>query len=392
MRIAVIGGGVLGSLVALGLSRDGHEVDLLERRSTLFAGASSAGEGKVHLGHVYALGSDETSDVMLRAALSFDRSVDALVGRPLDWSRIRGERFRYLVAEDSMVGVDGMVAHGERLEAMRAAMMTEEPGLTYLGSRLATCRFERVVGEARALDVEERTVDVAALWPVLAGEISTRRTLRVRTDSTVVDVEPAGSGWRTGISDGDGLHREFHDVIVNCAWDDAARLDRAAGAPQDGVPNLRLRTFVHGTVALEPCAYTIVHGPYGDLVVHRDGRLYAAWYPSGVLGFAVADSSPDEWATVLDDPSVRRDQIESTLDALRRFVPALGPVADATVHARVVVARGETDIDDPRSTLHRRDDHGVVAGDGWISARSTKLTTAPVTACEVVDEVRRMSS
>jgi hypothetical protein len=62
-------------------------------------------------------------------------------------------------------------------------------------------------------------------------------------------------------------------------------------------------------------------------------------------------------------------------------------ITDVSVQARIVVARGSTDISDPASRLHERGDAGVVGRDGWISVRSPKLTTAPMLARRAAEHV-----
>lgn len=381
---------MLGALVTNGLARRGHDVVVYERRPGLFDGASAAGEGKIHLGHVYALGGMSTANVMLRAALGFDRAVDGLIGRPLDWDRLRGGRFRYVVAPESLVTPDDLVAHGERLEELRREVVHEDPSSTYLGRPLDDCRLRPVDGMPRWFDLDERCVDVQALRRVLVDALDSAPTVTVHRGVGVVGVEQVTTGWRLELLDASGTPTAHeHPIVVNCSWEDSARLDRAAGIPRSEPPNLRLRTFVHGHVDAAPMAVTVVHGPFGDVVVHRDGRLYASWYPTGLLGFANAESAPPEWCSALDDPRRCAEQIEATLENLRRHVPGLGPVLDATVSARVVVARGRTDIDDLDSELHVRDESGLEANDGWISARSTKLTTAPQSAAAVVARIEQ---
>ena len=85
-RVAVVGGGVLGVTTALLLAEGGTAVTLFERQPLLWSGATAANEGKVHLGPVYALGTERTWMVMIEAALAFGALLERSVGTPIDWS------------------------------------------------------------------------------------------------------------------------------------------------------------------------------------------------------------------------------------------------------------------------------------------------------------------
>lgn len=65
-RIAVVGGGIVGCTTALLLADHGYSVDLFEREAELWSGASRAGEGKIHLGPIFALGGRATHEAQLR--------------------------------------------------------------------------------------------------------------------------------------------------------------------------------------------------------------------------------------------------------------------------------------------------------------------------------------
>lgn len=84
------------------------------------------------------------------------------------------------------------------------------------------------------------------------------------------------------------------------------------------------------------------------------------------------------------------DYLSSLVGALGEWIPGIAGIREPSVHSRIVVASGTTDIDDPCSGLHRRRGPHVVTKDGWISARSFKLTTAPTVARMVADAVAEM--
>jgi hypothetical protein len=53
----------------------------------------------------------------------------------------------------------------------------------------------------------------------------------------------------------------------------------------------------------------------------------------------------------------------------------------------VIVAAGETDIDDPHSRLHTRTSVGIRSSNGYHSVDTSKYTLAPMYAIEIADRV-----
>jgi hypothetical protein len=89
---------------------------------------------------------------------------------------------------------------------------------------------------------------------------------------------------------------------------------------------------------------------------------------------------------------VRDDIVRGTVRGLAQLVPGLAALgdehlADATVKGGVIVAWGETDIDDPLSELHHRFAIGVTSEDGYHSVDPGKLTMAPLFAQHCADRV-----
>lgn len=99
MRVAVIGGGAVGTLAALLMAREGHVVELFERGDQLWLGASATNEGKIHLGSVSALRSIATHDAMRRGSLEFGRTVEGWVVTPASFKFTTAPRVGRLAAE-----------------------------------------------------------------------------------------------------------------------------------------------------------------------------------------------------------------------------------------------------------------------------------------------------
>src|SRR5947207_5333082 len=84
-RIAILGGGMLGTCTALELARRGRRSTLFEGASTLIQGASRWSEGKIHLGFVYAGDPTlRTTQRLIPGGLAFAGLVSRLVHCPLD--------------------------------------------------------------------------------------------------------------------------------------------------------------------------------------------------------------------------------------------------------------------------------------------------------------------
>ena len=140
-----------------------------------------------------------------------------------------------------------------------------------------------------------------------------------------------------------------------------------------------------------PPSATVVSGPFGEVVRYPDDTVYLTWYPACVRGYSREVSPPAAWETH-PTGSLRDDIVRGTVHGLARLVPGLATLdekhqSDATVKGGVIVAWGETDIDDPRSELHHRFAIGVTTEDGYHSVDPGKLTMAPLFAQHCADRV-----
>ena len=103
MRVAVIGGGIQGTCVALELARREIDVDLIETKSSPMEGASRHSEGKIHLGFVYANDASlRTADLQMRGAAVFGRLMREWLGTEFDDIPV-STAFNYAVHERSLI-------------------------------------------------------------------------------------------------------------------------------------------------------------------------------------------------------------------------------------------------------------------------------------------------
>jgi hypothetical protein len=184
-------------------------------------------------------------------------------------------------------------------------------------------------------------------------------------------------------------------VVVNCLWEGRLAIDATMGIAPPRPWIYRLKYGVHGTLpagAPLPPSTTIVLGPYGDVVRHAGGRIYASWYPDCLAGTSTDLTTPPSWASATAGtaaPDVLDALATATVKALAEHVPAVQGLQVDLVAAGVIVAWGETDIDELDSELHRRHAIGVHDHGDYLSVDTGKLTTAPLFAQRVADLLDR---
>jgi glycine/D-amino acid oxidase-like deaminating enzyme len=402
MRVAVLGGGFQGVCAALELATRGVEVDLFDRNTALITQAGARNEGKIHLGYVYAADrSFATAKTMISGALAFAPTVRRWLGSNLD-TVARSSRFHYLVHSESMVAPDAIRRHFDAI-AGELALRAVVDGHDYFGLDLNEPHRELSDAERRlwydatrvsaAIETREISIDVIALAAGLRKAVAASPRIRVRLDTSVTGAAHDAHGVDVTFQAASGNRRERYDHAVNALWDGRQEIDRTAGIDAIGTHVYRckygLRIADPGIVPPVP-SVTIVLGPFGDVVNFGNGELYLSWYPVCLQGLATG-SADSAWAL---DPNgaaalrVARD----TLAALAALVPALqrlprAAVQDAIVRGGIIVARGETDIVDPKSGLHRRYEIGVESHGRYHSIDTGKYTMAPLFARQVADRI-----
>jgi hypothetical protein len=98
-------------------------------------------------------------------------------------------------------------------------------------------------------------------------------------------------------SDGSAWTREA-GLVVNCLWEGRLELDRQMGViPQrNWVYRLKYRLLgelSRNLVGLP--SFTMVLGPYGDIVAYPSTRTYISWYRACMQGWSTTLTPPPSW-------------------------------------------------------------------------------------------------
>lgn len=393
-QVAVLGSGLTGTTVALALARAGKRVVLLEQDPVAINRASVRNEGKIHLGLVYAADpSLATAKLMLEGALSFRRSIVGLLAGRTD-ALATSTPFTYLVAKGSLLAPAQLADRYSAIEALYRTRLREDAGLDYMGRRpkrlarpvkLADLdpRF-RVDSLEGAFVTEELAIDTDRLGRALRKALREQPMIRVLTGHRIRSVRRAAGGFDIrGDGDNRGTWRLAAEQVVNCLWESRRRIDAQVGV--DSMPGwvyrLKYRVIARLPRALRdgPSA-TMVVGRFGDVVVRSNGHAYFSWYPASLRGWSAARVPPGSWDAPCRGEIGRAEAriiASEILAGIDAWYPGAAGATPIQVDAGVIVAYGDTDVDDPASGLHVRTRVGVFSVDGYHAVDPGKLTTAP---------------
>lgn len=393
--IAVIGGGLTGCLAALEFAGRGHRVVIFERSAGLLTRASLANEGKIHLGYTYAADkSFRTAERMVEDALQFRVLLERWIS-PAEFQHCLYDPFIYQVPANSALPVEAITRHFTRIEALARQRMTET-GVDYLGERefesFSPCPDEAAPGRACFLTAER------GVWPqgistAVSRSVMAHPLIEIRPGRRVDCARPRDGGWTIALA-GEQANDGPFDMVVNCAWAERRAIDRRSGFPSSGTWYTRYKFGVVLEQASRllpdgiPPNTTATSGPFGD-VVHfpQDGTLYCSWYPVGMC-FATLEETAEP-PDFLDQRS--NEMMRRTWEGCASLAPSIGKLAElpSPLPARLIgdfiMAKGQSDIEDPMSGLHSRSSHGATElSRGYWSIETGKYTSAPRCATECV--------
>jgi len=382
----------------LALALRGARVTLVDREADLMTRAAVAAEGKIHLGYVYA-GDDSlaTARMMATGALSFapllarylDAEIDTGLSTPFD----------YVVHRDSQKPPETIAAYLAAVHRLVSDIAAASPH-AYFGlpldpprplsaaEREATYASDAIIAGFRTV---ERAVNPLLLAAALRRRIDADPAIAVRLREAVVAVEQDGATPAV-VSDGpDGRRRESFDHVVNCLWDGRLAIEEGRGS----LPARPwLHRFKYGVRFPLPSAglpsMTIVLGPFGDTVAYSDGTAFLSWYPAGLRAISGKVRPPQLPTT--PDAALATEIAEASIAGLAAVLPGLPALVAAggdgtTVMGGVIIAWGQTDIDDPRSLLHRRYEIGITSDGRYHSIDPGKLTMAPYFAAACAERI-----
>lgn len=405
-RIAVLGAGLQGTTVALELARRGCRVDLFDRAQQPITCAGLQNEGKLHLGFVY--GKDlslQTTQRLAAGSLRFLPLLRRWIGS--DSERVRfSSPFLYAVPQDSQLSPEAVSTHFTHVEAcVRQLIARHEtmhgdhayPGLTGepifrpLGDEVRRRYFSHDEVPA-AFATKEVAVDPRSIATLLRSAVAGHPGIQFFPQVRIEAVEPRGRHYAISTTPVARSSQGAYDQVINSLWDGRLLIDRGMGLIPDRAWIWRYKAGVRLTFeqSVPPIAsVTFMLGSYGDTVQYGSRHVYLSWYPAGLLGLSRELTIPARWNEFAHHD--RAALMAATFDGLEVLYPDLGRLrrvkANSAMSSGVIFAWGATDIDDPDSGLHQRDEIGVTSMDGYHSINTGKYCMAPALAMDVADRI-----
>jgi glycine/D-amino acid oxidase-like deaminating enzyme len=400
--VTVIGAGLTGSCVALELAKQGLSVALLDQDPVPMNRASRRNEGKIHLGLIYAADpSFSTADLQLRGALSFYRLLERWLGNKLQ-ELARSTPFTYLVAEDTLVSADRLAEHYSKLERCYRERITEDPDLSYLGTRpdhlARRINLDQLDSRlnakclAAAFHTSELAIDTDQLSDLIMRAVEASENIQFFPRHKVREISRDHVGFVVNGESPEGCWSLVSEQVVNAAWENRILLDSTLGlSPTPGwLYRLKYRLLAQVPESLvDGPSTTMVLGRYGDVVIRANGTAYLSWYPAGLKGWSKDLAPPADWeaACMSDTRAQSTDIVRDIIDGIKTWYPGVEKCRPYQLDAGAIVAYGKTDVDDPDSGLHGRTQVGVSSRDGYHSVDPGKLTTAPYFAFSAATKV-----
>jgi len=301
MRIAVIGGGVFGTMIAFRLAEFGHSVSLLERLPALMQGTSSLAN-RLHFGFHYPP-DEETARQCKRGFARFKQEfADAVLS---------GVSNAYFIArEGSLTSPSAFLGFCQRMH------------LPY--RQIEPDRFEPPVQQvALGIVTDELMYDPRILRRLLSERLR-RSAVVVRTGIEVTDIRRVGKSFRLYAND---QSSDLFDAIVNCCYADGTRLTARLG---HSIDKFRYEYTAASIVEFDlprPVSLSILDGRYmcllpfgsrGQYLLYHVGHGVIAQYETEFLDRRWLDPQTSPFA-----PMNKHDWFDAQLASCCEFVPAL---------------------------------------------------------------------
>jgi hypothetical protein len=398
-RVAVLGAGIMGSSAALFLARRGAAITLFDSSNKPISAASRWNEGKIHLGFLYSADQSlKTARQILPGGLAFKSLLESLTGCSLSSATTLTDDI-YLCHRMSVVPPDAMQDYFQQV----ARMVRQHPDASGYLVDVSDCQAEKLTSDelgsisdsrdiVAGFRIPERSVSTTWIADRVIDALSAEERIEQHMSTRVTAVRPQIANEVDGnwlVQSPNGIHGPY-DFIINSLWEGRIAIDITAGLTPVGnwSNRFRLSLFLHTTEPVDVPSAVIAVGPFGDIKNYNNRDFYLSWYPKGLILESTAVLPPPP---LLLDESHTQEICCSILEKLEELLPWASRIGERiermTLEGGWVFAAGQGALSDPKSTLHRRSDFGILRLGSYISVDTGKYSTAPWLARKIADSI-----
>jgi len=381
-RIAILGAGMLGTILAILLGRQGVNVTVFEAAERPLDRAGRWNEGKIHLGYTYAADrSLETAQKLIPGGIAFQRIVEDLIDGSIESHLTTGDDV-FLTHTKSAIDAEAMSHHFNAVWALLSQVQDGARRPSRL-TRLELTDITRNADIVAGFRIPERSIDSNWLADRLVARLIASDRVELVCNCPVRALSQDGRNFRIVTSGGDF---SGFDTVVNALWEGQSRIDNDMGRPVQPL-SYRYRVAVFAKAPGARLDNTLIMtGPFGDTKNYDGEHLYLSWYPAGLLLDRHQEHAPP--APELND-AMEADIGRNVLAGLGVYFPAVLDIPRIAerqvVRGGWIVAHGEGTLSDPNSPLHRRDQFGISRHGSYYSVQTGKFSVAPWLASKLAD-------
>ncbi len=423
--VSVLGAGIMGCLLALELAKRGYLVDLYDCKSKPITGASLHNEGKLHLGFVYANDPlKATHSMLLRGSMSFSRIIKELTGCQTE-ALVTAKPFHYFVPIDSQLDMDKIEKYFHEVEDT-IFEYSQNSGDYYLDRKIDKYFERNSLRDHNKLfssnmtqgsfKTEEISISTVHLSHIIRRTIQGNPNITFLGNTEILGVERLPNDTiHVELQHNSEISTRKYACVANCLWDDKIRVDKTAGIHDQTPWLLRYKAMIN--ISLQSSAdmsdipsATGILGAYGDVVNLNSGSFYISWYPLCKItqtNTGEGRELPDKVHKGLLPHHIRKwishypmisnlitsvthkNFINQNISEMSVYIPSLKRLLRCKKQSKltggIILAKGLTDIDDPKSNLHQRSEIGPRAYGSYVTVDTGKYCMAPLFATETAD-------
>lgn len=406
----ILGGGICGISSALRLAEAGFKVIVVEQLDSLLSGSSDRSVYRMGLGFHY-IGEIDTARKIFETTLSFAKKYQ---GYTVD-KKIAGSNFlsygRYFLLKDSInkgfITQEKFFQELNLLKQYYAELVQQDATNQVFGLPQNLYRIlkpEEYTNEvkdineiATAIEVKEYILDWPKFKNYILNKVAASPKIKVLTNFEVIDAvkNPKGDGYCITATNKQQKVIKCSPYIINSLWENIESLNKKVGL-SDGNEKRTNRLKLLAEVELpnslkNKSSMFFFKGPYGMFVNKGNGKGCFTYAHITNYKNSTDIEVPTEFKRIMK--GLTKDEeihlASKMLEGISKFIPQMKYAKVENIVAGIVKSKGFSDIDDPKSEMHKRSDSGVeVKAKGWIDNSCMKFFSCEHNAAQILEIIQ----